>query len=73
MNAGPLALRARLATGLSQVEFADQYHLDIQELRRWEAGEAHPDSPTTRILEHVAHVVGTRRLLRDRAGHWRLG
>jgi DNA-binding transcriptional regulator YiaG len=72
----PLALRARLAAGMAQVEFADAHRIDIADQRAWEAGEAEPDMRTTALLERVEHTAGTfraaRRLVQDRPGHWRL-
>lgn len=64
----PLALRARLGTGLCQVDFAQAFEVDVADLRAWEAGEADPPADVAQRLRNL----GPRRLVKDRPGHWRL-
>ena len=45
------ALRARL--NLSQLAFAQAYHLDVQTVARWEQGVRHPSGAAATLLKLI--------------------
>lgn len=51
-----LARRARQATGLSQVAFAERYGIPAASLRDWEQGRRSPDSATKSYLRVIAKM-----------------
>jgi putative transcriptional regulator len=58
----------RLRLGMTQVEFADAFHLPITTLRDWEQRRSTPDAPARALLlaiERDPEVM--RRLLADKA------
>lgn len=66
-----LAVRAHLGTGLCESEFVDVFGLDVGDLRRFESGEAEPDSAATTYLElievfpeYVANLLTAARIRR---------
>jgi len=60
----PLALRARMATGLSQSRFAQVYRLDLASIRNWEQGKREPDRATRVLLSLIEmHPGGMRKLI----------
>ncbi len=59
-------LRQRLA--MTQVEFAEAFHLPITTLRDWEQRRSIPDAPARALLLAIERdPEGMRRLLADRA------
>ncbi len=59
-------LRRRL--GMTQVEFAQSFHLPITTLRDWEQHRTTPDAPARALLLAIERDPETmRRLLQDRA------
>lgn len=59
-----LALRARLAAGLSQAAFAEAYRLDLATIRGWEQGRREPDRAARVLLKMIeAHPIGLAKLI----------
>jgi putative transcriptional regulator len=54
MKRTPQAKIIRRALGLTQEEFATQYHIPLGTLRDWEQGRATPDQPTQAYLTVIA-------------------
>lgn len=48
-----LPRKARLATGLTQVEFAKTYNIPLPTIRDWEQGRREPDSAAKNYLQLI--------------------
>jgi len=51
----PRVKTLRRALGLTQEEFAAQYHIPLGTLRDWEQGRSEPDQPAKAYLRVIAH------------------
>lgn len=49
-----LAIRARMATGLSQTAFSARYGIPVATQRDWEQGRREPDSAAQNYLKAIA-------------------
>jgi putative transcriptional regulator len=48
------AKHLRFKIGLSQVAFAERYHIPVGTLRDWEQGRSEPDAPAKALLKLIA-------------------